>query len=88
VAGISKLQIKELTGRGFSTMKALSVMPLPLDWKPERGSVAAYVRVREQARIQVEAREAGEPRFELLPVELGFGLTRLPKPSEGDIFWT
>jgi predicted RecB family nuclease len=86
VAGISKLQINELTDRGFSTMKSLSAIPLPLDWKPERGSAATYVRVREQARIQVEAREAGEPRFELLAVEAGFGLTRLPEPSEGDIF--
>jgi uncharacterized protein len=86
VAGISKLQINELTDRGFSTMKALSAMPLPLDWKLKRGSAAAYGRVREQARIQVEAREADAPRFELLPVEVGFGLTRLPEPSEGDIF--
>jgi predicted RecB family nuclease len=86
VAGVSKLQINELTNRGFSTMKSFSAMPLPLDWKPERGSAATYVRVREQARIQVEAREAGEPRFELLAVEAGFGLTRLPEPSEGDIF--
>jgi uncharacterized protein len=86
VAGISKLQINELTDRGFSTMKALSAMPLPLDWKPERGSAAAYGRVREQARIQVEAWEAREPRFEVLAVEAGLGLTRLPEPSEGDIF--
>jgi uncharacterized protein len=86
VAGISKLQINELTERGLNTIKALAAMPLPLDSKPERASAAAYSRVREQARLQVEARESGEPRFELLPVEAGFGLTRLPEPSEGDIF--
>jgi uncharacterized protein len=86
VAGISKLQINELTERGLNTMKALATMPLPLDWKPERGSAAAYGRVREQARIQVEAREADEPRFELLAVAAGLGLTRLPEPSDGDIF--
>jgi uncharacterized protein len=66
-------------------MKALAAMALPLDWKPDRGS-GSYARVREQARIQVESREAGEVRFELLPVEPGFGLTRLPEPSDGDIF--
>jgi uncharacterized protein len=55
VAGISKLHINELTVRGFSTVKTLSAMPLPLDWKPARGSAAVYGRVREQARIQVEA---------------------------------
>ena len=67
-------------------MKALAVMALPLNWKPDRGSAGSYTRVREQARIQVEARETGDARFELLPLEAGFGLTRLPEPSEGDIF--
>ena len=86
VAGISKLQINELTERGTSTMKSLAAMPLPLDWKPDRGSAGSYTRVREQARIQVEARESGGARFELLSLEAGFGLTRLPEPSEGDIF--
>jgi predicted RecB family nuclease len=86
VAGISKLQINELSVHGSSTMKALAGMALPLDWKPDRGSAGSYTRVREQARIQVEARESGEPRFELLPLEAGFGLTRLPEPFGGDIF--
>jgi uncharacterized protein len=86
VAGISKLQINELAERSVTTMKSLAAMALPLDWKPDRGSAGSYARVREQARIQVEARESGEARFELLPIEAGFGLTRLPEPSEGDIF--
>jgi predicted RecB family nuclease len=86
VAGISKLQINELTERCVTTMKSLAAMALPLDWKPDRGSGSSYARVREQARIQVEARETGEARFELLPLEAGFGLTRLPEPCEGDIF--
>lgn len=86
VAGISKLQINELSEHGTSTMGALAGMALPLNWKPERGSAGSYDRVREQARLQVEARESGEARFELLPVEVGFGLTRLPEPSDGDIF--
>jgi predicted RecB family nuclease len=34
----------------------------------------------------VEARTAGTRKFELLPVETGFGLTRLPEPSDGDVF--
>ena len=87
VAGISKLQINELKQRGIATVQDLAGMPLPLDWKPDRGSGNSYRRIREQARIQVEAREAGERRSELLlPVENGFGLTRLPEPSEGDVF--
>ena len=86
VAGISKLQINELKQRGIATVQGLAGMPLPLNWKPDRGSAESYGRIREQARIQVEARQTGEGKFELLPVENGFGLTRLPDPSVGDIF--
>lgn len=86
VAGISKLQMNELTSRGITTTGALAAMPLPLEWKPERGSAQAYARIREQARLQVEQRETGEPVFELLPFELGFGFSRLPEPDAGDIF--
>ncbi len=86
VAGISKLQINELKQRGIATVKGLAAIPLPLDWKPNRGSADAYIRIREQARIVVEARETGAGKFELLPVEAGFGLTRLAEPSDGDVF--
>jgi uncharacterized protein len=86
VAGISKVQINELRGRGIATVQSLADMPLRLHWKPNRGSTDSYIRVREQARIVVEARTARECKFELLPVESGFGLTRLPDPSDGDVF--
>lgn len=86
IAGISKLQINELKQHGIATLQSLADTALPLNWKPERGSVDSYGRVREQARIQAEARVTGEGKFELLPVENGFGLTCLPVRSEGDIF--
>jgi len=86
VAGISKLQINELNGQDITTVQALAGMPLPINWKPGRGSVDSYTRIREQARIVVEARTAGTRKLELLPVEVGFGLTRLPEPSDGDVF--
>lgn len=86
MAGISKLQINELKAHGIKTLQSLAGMPLPLDWKPRRGAADSYVRVREQARIIVEARTAGKGRFELLPMEAGFGLARLPEPCDGDIF--
>jgi uncharacterized protein len=87
VAGISKLQINELKARSISTVQDLAGMPLPLAWKPNRGSEGSYVSIREQARVVVEAREAGVRKFELLPVEPGYGLTRLPEPNLGDVFF-
>jgi uncharacterized protein len=87
VAGISKLQINELKAQGIATVQGLAGMALPLNWKPDHGSADSYVRIREQARIVVEARAAGVGKFELLDVEPGFGFTRLPEPSDGDIFF-
>lgn len=86
VAGISKIQINELRSRGIGTLQSLAEMPVPLDWRPSRGSADSYIRIRNQARIVVEAREAGMRKFELLPIEPGFGFTRLFEPSDGDIF--
>lgn len=87
VAGISKSQINELKERGVSTVQGLSDLPLPLQWRPQRGVVQSYERVREQARVQVEARQSGKLKYELFPVEEGFGLTCLPEPSPGDVFF-
>jgi predicted RecB family nuclease len=86
VAGISKIQIGELKRHDIATAQALAATPAPFVWKPERGSVQSYHRIREQARVQVEARETGEPKFELLPMERGFGLAILPEPSAAIFF--
>src|SRR5208337_1915173 len=87
VAGMSKLHTAELREREIGTATELAAMPVPLAWKPERGSAHAYERLREQARIQIAGREAGQILYELLPVVPGFGLSILPAPSPGDIFF-
>jgi predicted RecB family nuclease len=86
VAGISQAQRKELVARGVGALAALAVEPLPLAWKPERGTAESMMRVREQARLQLEGRLAGALLYELLPFEAGQGLARLPAPSPGDLF--
>lgn len=86
VAGISKLQIRELRTWGVTTLAGLAELPIPLDRRQGRGAPETYVRVREQARIQLEGRRAGAPRHEVLPVIEGQGLCRLPEPSPGDVF--
>jgi predicted RecB family nuclease len=86
VAGIYKIQIGELNRRDVGTTTALAGMPIPITWKPERGSAQTYERVREQARIQVAGRAGGKTLYETLAVVPNLGLTRLPAPSPGDIF--
>jgi uncharacterized protein len=87
VAGMSALHTAELQRRSIPTVASLAAMPVPLAWKPNRGSAHAYEQLREQARIQVEGREAGRVLHELLPVVPGLGLAILPAPSPGDIFF-
>jgi hypothetical protein len=87
VAGISKSQIGELERHGVETTAALAALPLPLQWRPDRGSAKSFEKIREQARIQVEGRTSGAVVYETLPPIAGFGLSRLPEPSPGDIFF-
>lgn len=87
VAGISKSQIGELDRHGIDSTAALAAMPIPLQWRPDRGAARSYEKVREQARIQVEGRTSGAMVYETLPPVAGFGLSRLPEPSAGDIFF-
>ncbi len=86
VAGIARLQRRELVSHDVPTLGALAVMPLPLTFKPKRGSADSYTRVHHQARLQLGSRDLKVPLHELRPFEDGAGLCRLPEPSPGDIF--
>jgi predicted RecB family nuclease len=86
VAGISRLQRRELEARLVSTLADLARLPLPLPFKPKRGAADTYLRVREQARVQFQSRGKTPPLYELRSFEDGEGLSRLPEPSPGDIF--
>ncbi|MDB4991501.1 MAG: RecB family nuclease, partial [Myxococcaceae bacterium] len=84
VAGITRLQRRELSERGVQTLAQLSEAPLPA--KLKRGSVESFERVRKQARMQWLTRAQQQPLFELLPIDPVQGLCTLPLPSLGDVF--
>ncbi len=86
VAGASKLQRQELVAQNVPTLRALAELPLPIPFRPARGATESYTRIREQARLQLEARVEGRMKFESLVAGPGEGLARLPAPSGGDIF--
>jgi len=88
VAGIRRGERQALVGRGVETVNALAGMAIPPVPRLDGVSDAALTRVREQARVQVEGRQAGRPVHELIePIEAGFGLGLLPPPSAGDLFF-
>jgi predicted RecB family nuclease len=66
IAGASRLQRAELVAREVTTLAQAAGMPLPIAFKPTRGSKRTYARLREQARVQLAQREIGRPVWELL----------------------
>src|SRR4051794_37855395 len=94
VAGAASRQRRALKARGVATRRALALLPLPMDPRLEGVGAGALERIREQARIQVESDDAGEVRWELLPLDVDAdgnpvpdrGLLGLPEPSPGDLF--
>jgi predicted RecB family nuclease len=87
VAGIRPLHVGELEAQGVRTLRQFAESPQPLARKPARGSPEAFARAHGQARIQLEGRLAGQPRFRFLPVEPERGFTKLPAPDAGDLFF-
>jgi predicted RecB family nuclease len=87
VAGISKLHRKQLTDWNTHTVAALACFPLPLQERPKRGTKESFIRVREQARVQVEGRNTKKYVYELLGFSEDHGFCGLPEPSLGDIFF-
>ena len=87
VAGISRLQRKQLGIWNTTTVVDLAQFPLPIRERPDHGSRDSYVRVREQARVQVEGRKQRRPVHEVLEITDEHGLSLLPEPSAGDVFF-
>jgi predicted RecB family nuclease len=92
VAGISGRQRQALGLRTITTLEALGDLVLPMTPPLEGIGAGALVRVREQARIQLEGRRSDENRYELFlppdgePIPTERGLATLPEPSSGDLF--
>jgi predicted RecB family nuclease len=78
VAGLRRSQFDRLRADGVTTLAELA--------RSEVGD-GAFDRIREQAALQLHARETGEQAYALLePIaETGFAL--LPDPSPGDLFF-
>jgi uncharacterized protein len=85
VAGISRMQIKELRRIDVTSLERLAQLrEVP---KPARGSRDALTRVRDQAAIQFKARVLATPQHEILkPIDQTHGLAMLPEPSSYDMF--
>jgi len=86
IAGAGRSHRVELVAQGLPTLAAAAAMPVPVTFKPTRGSRETYDRLGHQARVQHQQRTEQKPIVERLPVTEGEGLCRLPAPSPGDVF--
>jgi uncharacterized protein len=84
VAGISKAQITELRTHGVGTIAELSALSVPIPWKPERGAVQSYEKVREQA-ASGGGRAPAEP-FRVAARCVGLRPNQIAASIEGDVF--
>ena len=88
VAGITRGQRARLAERDVTTMATLGALRLPISPRLDGIGEAALARIREQARVQDQARREGRCIHELvMPVEPDKGLAALPEPSDGDVFF-
>jgi len=87
VAGLSNAHAAEMKKWNVETLQKLAVVPLPLPYKPGRGAIETFTKLREQARVQLEARQSQQNVYEYLDIEQGRGFFKLPLPSTGDIFF-
>lgn len=87
VAGLTSRHRKELEEAEIHTLEDLATTSPGTIKKLKHVNTESLLAVREQAVLQLEARLSGSPRVELLELEQGRGLHRLPLPCDGDIFF-
>ncbi len=85
VAGLRRDHVQKLRDAGIATLAALGSAPP----EPALGGISAgtWAKIRNQAELQLWAREHGEDRYELLEPQPGTGFALLPEPSPGDLFF-
>ena len=85
VAGIYRPQIERLSTIGITTLAGLGVAPA--EPAPVGMAADSFEKLRSQARLQLAAREIGVDGYDILPPQPGTGLSLLPDPSPGDLFF-
>ena len=85
VAGLSRTQIEKLAAAGITTLAQLGQAPAEL--APPGINPDTWAKLREQAELQLHARETGEDSYRLLLPQADAGFALLPEPSPGDLFF-
>ena len=95
VANASTRMRRALKGRGVPTRRGLAALELPLAEPLTEVGAGVLLKGRDQARIQVLGQDEGRTIYDLLEpgrlrdgtIEPNRGLTSLPEPRPGDLFF-
>ncbi|MEO5574722.1 MAG: TM0106 family RecB-like putative nuclease [Gaiellaceae bacterium] len=85
VAGLYRTQIEKLAAAGITTLAQLGrapAEPVPAGMNPD-----SWAKNREQAELQLGARETGVDEYRLLEPQPESSFSLLPDPSPGDLFF-
>jgi predicted RecB family nuclease len=85
VAGLTRGQAEALRAAGIPDLIALAAAPPEL--RVDGIQQETLCRLRDQAGLQAHQRATGKRKVEVLDAEPGRGLARLPRPSDGDMFF-
>ena len=85
VANIQRSQMDKLRKAGINTVADLAATTP--DTKIPHLSDDVFQRLRSQAALQHHKATTGEDKYEIIPFAEGKGLTRMPMPNEGDLFF-
>jgi predicted RecB family nuclease len=85
VAGVYRTQIEKLAAAGITTLAELG--RAPAEPVPAGISADSWVKNREQAELQLHARETGIDEYRLLQPQPESGFSLLPDASPGDLFF-
>jgi predicted RecB family nuclease len=85
VAGVYRTQIEKLASAGITTLAALG--RAPAEPVPTGINADSWAKNREQAELQLHARETGQDIYRLLQPQPESGFSLLPDPSPGDLFF-
>ncbi len=83
VAGIRRSQRQHLKEAGVNTLAGLAtVKDVKIRITPE-----TLNKLKLQAELQLNRRNGNPPEYRLKELEIGRGFNKLPRPSEGDLFF-
>ena len=85
VANIRRLQADKLRKAGIQTVANLAA--IPKNYKIKGLNQETLIRLQSQAFLQTQKARTGKPVYKILNSPADRGLSRLPKPNEGDLFF-